>query len=214
MTKNNNLTKKSLLIALEGIDGAGKKTWSNMLKKHITKTNISVKIFDYPDYKSPWGKIIKEYLYNKIELDTTEQFFTYFIDILKDQEQIKKYLSNGNIVILNRYFSSTIAFQCTKGFPYHKALRIIEAVEPIVPDIAFFLDVSPEIALERCLKRKNPDRHERDLQLLKQVSQYYKKIIKDGILAHKWIKIDTNNDFKSMQVIMEDVINYILKDFI
>jgi len=214
MTNIKKINKKGLLIALEGIDGAGKKTWSNILKKQITKKNISVKIFDYPDYKSPWGKIIKKYLYNKIDLNITEQFYTYFIDIIKDQDKIKQYILNGDIVILNRYFSSTVAFQCTKGFPYYKALSIIKAADPLIPDIAFFLDVSPKIAIERCYKRKKPDRHESDLQLLTQVNQFYKKIIKEHILAHKWIIVDANIDLKSMQIIMKDTIDYILNNFI
>jgi len=87
--------KKGFLIATEGIDGAGKRTLCSFMKKFLESQEYEVIQYEYPDYSSIWGKIIEEYLHHKIELSINEQFFTYFIDILKDQDKISDLLRKG-----------------------------------------------------------------------------------------------------------------------
>jgi len=205
--------KRGMLFALEGIDGAGKKTWTKFLENWFTMNSFKVKTFRYPDYSSPWGRIIKKYLYNELELNPTEQFFTYFTDIFKDQVRIRNLLSEGSFVIIDRYFPSTIAFQCAKGFSYELAFAILKATRPLVPDIIFFMDVQPETAMERCRYMKPLDRHERDLCLLRSVARLYKKIIQERLLTKKWIVVDGNKDLKTLKKIIEKKIAVIINEW-
>jgi dTMP kinase len=192
------MTKSGRLIAFEGIDGAGKKTLTRFLKKQLTKEGMSVETFRYPDYGSPWGRIIKRYLDNKLELDPVEQFFTYFTDILKDQAKLEELLAKGDFVIVDRYFASTVAFQSAQGFSYRRALAVLDQVKPIIPDIGFFIEVAPKTAMQRCQRRTPPDRHERDLALLTAVAKQYWHLVYDGVLAKRWLVLDGN---KSLDVI-------------
>ncbi len=203
--------KKGLFIAIEGIDGAGKNTICSFMKNYLESQKLEVVQFAYPDYLSIWGKIIECYLNNKIELNINEQFFVYFIDILKNQDEIREILEQDKIVIMDRYFSSTVAFQCAKGFNYEKALSIMDTLDVIKPDITIFVQITPQVALERKFgQKKFLDRHEKDIELLEKVDRMYEELLNKEILSQKWIKIDGSQDLK----IVKENILYIIKDLL
>ncbi|MCX9010191.1 MAG: dTMP kinase [Candidatus Methanoperedens sp.] len=197
--------KKGLLIAVEGIDGAGKRTLCSFIREFLETQGIEVVQFAYPDYSSKWGKIIEDYLQNKIELNINEQFFVYFIDILKDQGKIRELLGDNKIILTDRYFSSTVAFQCAKGFNYQKAISIIEVMDIIEPDLTLFIRIPPQLALKRKFEQKKSlDRHEKDIKLLKNVDYMYEKMLNNGTLSKKWIKIDGDQDLEKVE---KDILN-------
>lgn len=203
--------KNGFLIAIEGIDGAGKRTLCSFMKKFLESQEYEVTQFEYPDYSSIWGKIIEEYLHHKIELNINEQFFTYFIDILKDQNKIIDVLKKGNIVIMDRYFSSTLAFQCAKGFDFQSALSIIRIMNVIEPDLTLFIQIPPGLALKRKFNQKRSlDRHEKDMELLEKVDNIYEKMLDKKILSKRWIKIDGDRDLNKI----EEEIQHILDSYV
>ena len=201
--------KNGFLIAAEGIDGAGKRTLCSFIKKFLESKNHEVMQFEYPDYSSKWGKIIDEYLHNKIELDINEQFFVYFIDILKDQDKIQKSLEKGIVVLTDRYFTSTIAFQCAKGFNYQKAVSVIKTMDVIEPDLTLFIKIPPKVALKRKFKQKKSlDRHEKDVELLDNVDAVYEKMVNEKTLSKKWIKINGNQELKKIEEDIQNILEY------
>lgn len=205
-------SRSGLFIVFEGIDGAGKRTLSKFTKSILESKNLKVALFEYPDYNSIWGKIINRYLYNEIELNIEEEFFVYFIDILKDQAEIAKLLKEGIFIISDRYFSSTVAFQCAKGFDYQKAQSTINIMDVILPDLTIFLQIPPALAVERKYKEKEHlDRHEKDAILLKNVNLVYDKILKENMVSKKWIKIDGSKDLESMKNDIEIIISKLLE---
>lgn len=205
-------SRSGLFIVFEGIDGAGKRTLSKFTKSILESKNLKVALFEYPDYNSIWGKIINRYLYNEIELNVEEEFFVYFIDILKDQAEIDKLLKEGIFIISDRYFSSTVAFQCAKGFDYQKARSTINIMDVILPDLTIFLQIPPALAVERKYKEKEHlDRHEKDANLLKNVNLVYDKILKENMVSKKWIKIDGSKDIESMKNDIELIISKLLE---
>lgn len=199
--------EKGFFISFEGIDGAGKRTLCSFLKRFLESHKHEVIQFEYPDYSSIWGKIIDDYLHNKIELNINEQFFAYFIDILKDQDKIRKLLEDGKIVLTDRYFSSTIAFQCAKGFKYEKALSIISTMCVIEPDLTLFVQIPPQLALQRKFQQKKSlDRHEKDIELLENVDNMYEKMLNQKILSKKWVRIDGNQDMKKVERDIQNIL--------
>lgn len=110
------------------------------------------------------GKGIRDILLNTVnEINSYTELFLYLADRSQHIiEVIKPYLLQGAIVISDRFFDSTIAYQ--------KAGRMIpkEEIEEITdfkifkelePDLTFLLDLAPEFAQERV---ENPDRIERE----------------------------------------------------
>ena len=204
--------KRGVFIVFEGIDGAGKRTLSKFTKDILESKNLKVASFEYPDYNSIWGKIINCYLYNKLELNISEEFFVYLIDILKDQTEIEKLLRGGTCIISDRYLSSTVAFQCAKGFDYQKARSIIDIMDVIIPDLTIFLQIPSVLAVERKYKEKKLlDRHEKDVELLNTVNLTYDTMLKQKVLSKKWTKIDGSKDLESIKRDMRIIIGNLLE---
>lgn len=204
---------KGRLINLEGIDGSGKNTCFEIIKQWFEKKKFEVKRYHYPDENSIWGKTIEMYLDGKINLSTNEQFFAYFVDMLKDQKAIKIDLSYGRIVVLDRYVPSTIAFQCAKGFDNQAAINIINNMNIIIPDLTIFLDVDPEASIRRKKLQKNIlDKHESDLELQKCVRSQYYKLYNSNMFSKKWVLIDSNKKIDEVQKEIINIIEWVLKD--
>jgi dTMP kinase len=138
---------RSILIAVEGIDGAGKTTQVRMLKEALERAGETPVVSKEPT-NGPWGKIIKESA-STGRLAPEDELNAF----LKDREQhvnelISPALERGRVVILDRYFYSSIAYQGSRGASVAEVRTIMESRFPI-PDAVFLLDVDPAIGVHR-----------------------------------------------------------------
>jgi dTMP kinase len=203
---------KGRFIVFEGIDGSGKKTMCSHVEEFLTGKGYAVHRYEYPDYTSPWGAIIHEFLSGRIELEVAVQFLTYATDIIKDQDHMKHQLEQG-WVISDRYITSTVAFQCARGFPLERAREFMKTFTFLEPDTIFFLEVNPEIGKERKKAQKgNLDRHEADIQFLKEVSHMYRLLMDDNFLIKKWKKIDATQDLQHVTALITSEIERMVRD--
>lgn len=177
-------------VVFEGIDGAGDETQTKLLFNYLKKQKKSVKKLSYPDYQTPIGKLIHQYLYKKYNFSVETQFLLYLTDFIKDKENLKKWLKQGKIVISDRYFTSTIAYQGLKGFPIKKALKIAELLELPKPDLIIYLKISPQVSIQRKSKEKRIlDRNEANKKLQSQLASFYEKLTKKQVFS-RWVIID------------------------
>lgn len=136
-----------LLIAFEGIDGAGKTTQVDLLTQYFVSANKQVVRSKEPT-DGPWGqKIRTSAKTNRMSLpDELHAFIEDRKEHLRDK--ILPALANGQIVILDRYFYSTIAYQGSRGGEVVAiTAQMLESAPE--PDIVFLLDVPPDIGLAR-----------------------------------------------------------------
>lgn len=197
------------LLVLEGTDGAGKATQVKLLKEYLERDGYEVLTLSYPDYNNMYGKIISDFLHFKINLGVEEQFFVYLLDMIKDKPKVSEALQKGDFVIMDRYFFSTLSYQCSNGFDYGRAKQLVKLMELTPPFAAFYIDVPVEISMERKQKQKtltnDVDKFERDKSLLIRVKSVYEKLMKENSLSENWIRIDGsgNQEFVSRQIISE-----------
>jgi dTMP kinase len=119
---------------------------------------------------------------------------------------IRSALEENKIVIADRYITSTIAYQCAKGFSFDSALAFVKSHEYPGADAIIFIDIKPEISMERKEREHGElDRHEKDLKFLKKVREFYMKEIEEGILG-KWVVIDGE---RSKKEVHEDILKVI-----
>lgn len=199
--------KSGKLFVIEGIDGAGGETQSKLLVNYLKKQKKSVERLRYPDYGEPIGKLIHNYLHRKYNFSVGTQILLYLADFLKDKEKIERWLREKKIIICDRYFTSTIAYQGVQGFPMKKALRFAELVGLPKPDLVIYLKISPETSMKRKYKEKKClDRNEANKKLQTQLSKFYQKLVKNQIFG-KWQVIDGEKSieevFKKIQKIYE-----------
>ncbi len=143
------------LFVLEGIDGSGKTCACEALVEKLNSDGYDVIHLREPTNESPWGKEMRERS-PRGEL-TPEEELDLFI---RDREwnivnRINPALQDGKIVLMDRYFFATGAYQSVvTGLPWREILQRnrvdISAPEP---DIVFILDVPADIGLERATRR-------------------------------------------------------------
>jgi dTMP kinase len=139
-----------MLIAVEGIDGAGKTTIANHLCDFLSKKGYKCIVLKEPS-ESIYGKMIKS-LKSRPDPETEMELF------LKDREmdvkdRILPALEEGKIVIMDRYYYSNIAYQSARGLNADRIRELNERIAP-KPDLVILLDLSPSKALERIKNRE------------------------------------------------------------
>lgn len=193
-----------MLIVFEGIDASGKTTVSKLVREYMQRRGFAVSIFSYPNYASIYGSIIKLFLESKIELTYQELFFLYILDMFREKPVVEKALSAGHIVIMDRYYTSTIAYQCSLGFDYEMAKKIIEYLRMPKPDTIIYLDIEPRKAVERKAKQKKLDVFEKDIEFLEKVRKMYWKLINEGYPVKNWVIVDADKS-------IDHILNYIIE---
>lgn len=169
---------KSLFIIFDGLDGSGKGEMIKRLNGYLA-SNKKLKILVTKEpTDGRYGKQIKEIL--KKEKDPkvgAEKCLELFV---KDREEhlskeIEPFLKQDNhIVICDRYYYSTIAFQHTQGIALEKI--VLENMSFRTPDIVFILDLPVEIALERISKRGEDKEKFEQLNFQKELRQNFLKL--------------------------------------
>ena len=141
------MQKPGLLIILEGIDGTGKSTQAKRLGEWFEARGREVVLSREPT-DGPWGRKLRESA--ATGRLSPEDELEYF---LKDRRQhveevIQPGLDAGKVVILDRYYFSTMAYQGARGFDPAEIRRKNEEFAPR-PDLLVILDLDVDTALER-----------------------------------------------------------------
>ena len=120
--------RKGKLIVIDGGDGSGKATQSEMLIAYLKKSGNKVKYVDYPRYYTSFhGNVVARFLRGEFgKLDEVSPYLSalaYAVDRAGTKEELDDWLASGGIVISNRYATSSMAHQGAK-MPHKKAYAI------------------------------------------------------------------------------------------
>ena len=149
----------SLLITIEGIDGSGKTTLIENLKKNLPSNLVTTHNWRNTELgKEIWNLLDKSRASKEKNLPSAWSYifliFAAFDELVK--KIINPNLSADKIVIIDRYLDSTLVYQGLEGDLRVDALQ--EVMEKTIdiprPDITFVLDIDPQKAQERLNKRK------------------------------------------------------------
>jgi dTMP kinase len=140
---------KGILIAIEGIDGAGKTTVVKKLSELFTRKHYQVSTFKEPT-DGKYGQIIRNLAQNGRENTTVLEEMNLFLLDRKENcaNNILPALNRNEIVILDRYYFSSVAYQGARGLDKDIILNANEKIA-IKPDIVIILDCAVKIGLNR-----------------------------------------------------------------
>lgn len=169
--------RKNLFIALEGIDGSGKSTQIKLLSDHLKSAGHKVyATFEPTD--SPIGSVIRNIFKHIIEADHRTIAALFAADrldhLLNKTNGILKKLEEGYTVITDRYYFSSYAYHGT-----HMSMDwVIEtnslSAELLRPDINVFIDIAPDISMDRISKgRSSPELYETNENLINVRNKYF-----------------------------------------
>ena len=144
--------RNNLFIALEGIDGSGKSTQTKLLTERLT--NQGHKVYStFEPTNNHIGKLIRDILKGNTKADYRIIAGLFVADrldhLLNEEYGIVKKLAEGYTVIMDRYYFSSYAYQGA-----HMDIDwVIQAnamsASILRPDVNIFIDVAPEISMQR-----------------------------------------------------------------
>lgn len=142
-----------MLISFEGIDGCGKSTQIALLKTYLSKQKQTHSVFREPGGTQISEKIRALLLHESREMNATTELLLF--SAARSQlitEKVIPLLKKGEIVILDRFYDSTTAYQ---GYGRQSAaLNSIQnlnrlASHQVTPDLTFYLKIDPAEAARR-----------------------------------------------------------------
>jgi dTMP kinase len=164
------------LIVLEGLDGSGKATQTEILCKTLANEGRLVRHISFPDYNSRSSELVKLYLEGAIgSLDEVNVFAAssfYSLDRYISYRTIwrEDYEENGAVIVADRYTTSNLSHQMSK-LPKDQWQSYIEWLNDYEyrllglpePDCVCYLDMDPEASRRLIDARYNGDESKRDL---------------------------------------------------
>ena len=187
-----------MLIVLEGLDGAGKSTQLKMVTSYLSSLGRQVEYLHFPRYDAPvYGELIGKFLrgdFGAIDQVHPQLVALLFAEDRRDAaDQIRSWMEQGHVVVLDRYVYSNIAFQCAKLKDRKEAAALRDWTFDLEynrydipkPTLNLFLDV-PISFVDAKLKRnrKGDDReylegkadiHEADIAFQVRVREIYRE---------------------------------------
>ena len=151
---------KGLFITFEGTEGSGKSTQISLLAEHLRAMGRSVRTLREPG-GTPIGEEIRHTLKHSADNDAmTPETELLLMNASRAQlvrEVIRPALASGEIVLCDRFYDSTMAYQgYGRGLDLHWVRKIIEfAVGELRPDLTLLLLVSHDVSEERLLARQS-----------------------------------------------------------
>jgi len=201
--------RKNKFIALEGIDGCGKSTQAQLLKQHLLAEGHQVYLTHEPT-DSHIGSIIRNIFKGRIAGDhktIAGLFVADRLDHLQNQTNgILKKLEEGYTVICDRYYLSSYAYQGA-----HVNLNwVIEAnrlsAELLRPDLNIYIDISPELSMQRLHKNRSDIEIFENLENLQKVKAAYTEAMDLVKNEEQIVQIKGNQPIDSLSAdILEEV---------
>ena len=197
------------LITFCGLDGCGKTTMLTKLKNDLEKEH-NVFLTKQPTNAVRETDIFRTYMdipnhdaydYRSLSLLAASDRLQHVNKVIKPQ------MSDGKIVISDRYFYSCLANLRARGF--EKDEWIYEIAESVVkPDIAFFFDVPVETAVKRVRSRIEEKDRYIDMELQYRLREEYLKICK----ANKGVLISTEKSIEECYSIVKNEVERMIKN--
>lgn len=145
-----------LLVAIEGIDGAGKTTLANGLRRLLESTGVPVVQGKEPT-AGPWGMKLRESAAAG-RLSPEDELRYLLLDRRQHvDEVIRPALASGAVMLLDRYFPSTVAYQGAAGLQVEDLLSANDFAP--TPDVLLLLDLEPTVGLARIRARGDVPNH-------------------------------------------------------
>jgi dTMP kinase len=142
-----------LFIVLEGIDGTGKSTQLDLLAEKLRQLGYAVVATREPT-NGPYGQKIRELFVDRRAVTQAEELELFIADREQHvQEVIAPALAEGCVVICDRYYLSTIAYQGANGIDPDLILQK-NAGFP-VPDLAIILEIEPSHGIQRIQNQRH-----------------------------------------------------------
>ena len=196
------MKKKGIFICIEGLDGSGKTTHAHRIVRNLQKKGFDA-VYTTEPSRGELGKFIRaSILQGKKRVPRVVEALLFAVDRVEHLEKmVKPALEEGKIVISDRCVYSSLAYQGAAGLDLEWIEEINRMALP--PDLALYIDVPPEVVVERIKRKKSVMER---LETQRKVREVYMKYVKNG----KLVPVDGD---KRKGEVAQNILNVIL-DFL
>ena len=201
----------SYFITLEGVEGSGKSTLINFIRDSIESNGKKVVVT-----REPGGIDIAEQIRSvildkkNIKMDGRTEALLYAA--ARRQHLVEKVipsLNEGNIVLCDRFIDSSLAYQgYARGLGINEVFSVNKfAIEDLMPDLTLYLDLDPQIGLNRIAKNKGREINRLDLEEINfhiKVREGYEEVLK--MFPERMVRIDANQDIGKVMADINEVL--------
>ncbi|MDI3475518.1 MAG: dTMP kinase [Thermococcaceae archaeon] len=193
-------------IVFEGIDGAGKSTQVKLLGKWLSERGYEVVLTKEPT-DTAFGKLIRrlvltggrEGIIDGARISPEAEALLFAADRAEHVHKlIKPSLEAGKVVISDRYFYSSLAYQWARGLDLEWLIDLNRFA--LKPDLVILLDLPVEEGMKRINRRSLKTEFDKIIELQKKVRENYLK------LAKRFPEIKTVNGLADVEAIHRDVV--------
>ena len=168
-----------MLVNLEGIDGCGKSTQSKLLLEKLEGEGEKVIILKEPT-KRPHGQKLWDVLHGKRKATNEEILELFVLDRIQHvEEKIQPALDDGTVILMDRYYYSSMAYQVAGGIDVEE-IREKHVFAP-KPDVVLIFDLPVSVALERVKGHSDADEFEKE-EHLEKVREAYLDLENDPLV--------------------------------
>jgi dTMP kinase len=163
-------------VVVEGIDGTGKTTLARNIYLRLENKGFPA-IFTFEPTDGPWGEKLRRSFSAPGRLTPEEELELFLKDRKEHVEKIiRPSLEQEKIVVCDRYYFSTMAYQGARGLDPEAIRKTNETFAPM-PDLVLLLELDPEAAIKRIKESRGevPDNFEQ-LEYLKKVAGVFKNL--------------------------------------
>ena len=148
------LPLSGLFLVFEGLDGSGKTTQCDMLARALESLGYEVVQTREPTY-GVWGQQIREKAFHGRKLSANEELELFILDRKEHLDEfILPSLREGKIVIQDRYFLSTLAYQGSRGLDPQTILQEHQKFAPL-PHQTYMIEISPQEGIQRITQSRH-----------------------------------------------------------
>ena len=170
--------KKGRFIVFEGIDGAGKTTQIELLASRLSALGERVNVTAEPTELES-GKALRRALSGKEKRSECEMATMFVLDRIAHNAEIEACLERGELVICDRYYYSTLAYQGkSTDYAWVRSMNL-ECPKIRRPDICIYLDLTPQESLRRISKGRESVEIYENIEKLTEVRASFHSVIDD-----------------------------------
>jgi dTMP kinase len=221
------MPKPNKFIALEGIDGSGKRTQIDMLSRALSARGVPHATISFPHYEGFFGRLVARYLNGQFgrlaDVDPHLSALLFAGDRFESRGQIEAHLAAGRMVIADRYVGSNLAHQTARvpapqRKPFLKWLQQLEYEVYGLPaeDLVILLRVPVEQAHRmvgrkktRSYTKRRRDLQEADIGHLRRAALVYDWLARQP----NWARIDCTTA-RSLRLLPPEAIHLRIMDFL
>ena len=220
----NVFTPAGKLIAIEGIDGSGKRTQLDLLERALRARGVPIYSTGFPHYDSWFGKMVGQFLNGDFgSLETVDPHFAallYAGDRFEAKQELSSALDQGQLILADRYIASNLAHQTARVSPDKRDEFIawIEHLEYDIyglphEDLVIYLRV-PALQAQALVSKKSTrtyttakqDIQESSLRHLHDASEMYDTLAQRSHWATVECFDATHNEMRTSETIAADIL--------